>query len=65
MWAAAANAPRAVQELLDWGADVTATSEGGFTALHYAARAGAIDATRVLIEAGADARALLQIARAR
>jgi ankyrin repeat protein len=60
MWAAAANAPRAVQELLDWGADVTTTSEGGFTALHYAARAGAVDATRVLIEAGADARALLQ-----
>jgi ankyrin repeat protein len=44
MYAAAANAPATVQALLDAGADIRATSDGGFTPLHYAARAGAIDA---------------------
>ena len=59
MHAAAANAPRAVEALLDAGAVVAATADGGFTALHYAARAGAIDAARVLLGRGAAVNARL------
>lgn len=54
MYAAAANSAGVVQALLDAGADIAATSDGGFTALHYAARAGAIDGARVLIAGRAD-----------
>lgn len=53
MHAAAANSPSAARALLDFGADIAATSDGGFTALHYAARSGASDAIHVLLDAGA------------
>jgi hypothetical protein len=48
-----------VQALHDAGADVNAASEGGFTALHFAARAGSLEAARVLVAAGANPNAPL------
>ena len=43
-----------VRELLVKGADVGATSNRGWTALHYAACNGHVDVAKVLIENGAD-----------
>jgi ankyrin repeat protein len=70
MWAAAENHPQVVEALAKAGADVnarpdvidlgrrnggtTTPSPGGLTALLYAARNGALAATRALIAAGAD-----------
>ena len=63
MWAAAENNAVAVKALIAGGADVAARSEvspgvaelgnRGFTAFTFAARAGAMDAAEVLLEAGA------------
>ena len=64
MWAAAENNAAAVKALVAGGADIAARSQvspgvaelgnRGFTAFTFAARAGAIDAAEVLLEAGAD-----------
>jgi ankyrin repeat protein len=54
MWAAADNHPKAIQLLLELGAGIDARSNGGFSALLFAARAGKLDAVKALIEAGAD-----------
>lgn len=70
MWAAARNNARAVHVLAEAGADLHARTAGpppapsrsyfrappatSFTALLFAVRAGALDATRVLLDAGAD-----------
>lgn len=70
MWAAAQNHAGAVKVLLEHGANAglhsglttyerkvggqTILPRGGFTALMYAAREGAIDAARVLADGGAD-----------
>jgi ankyrin repeat protein len=63
MWAAAENNAAAVKALIAGGADIAARSQvspgvaelgnRGFTAFTFAARAGAIDAAEVLLEAGA------------
>src|SRR5262245_23116750 len=52
MWAAARNHEDVVRVLLDHGADIHARSSGGFTPLLLAVRHGAMEATRVLLEAG-------------
>jgi ankyrin repeat protein len=68
MWAASANRAAAVKTLVGRGADLYARSlsggaaggraegraSGGYTAYLYAVRSGAIDAARVLLDAGAD-----------
>jgi ankyrin repeat protein len=38
----------------DFGTPKAPTSKGGLTALHYAARQGALDAVRILVDKGAD-----------
>ncbi len=63
MWAAAENNAAAAKALIAGGADIAARSQvspgvaelgnRGFTAFTFAARAGAIDAAEVLLEAGA------------
>jgi ankyrin repeat protein len=52
MWAAAERHPKVVSMLIEVGADVQARSKKGFTALHFAARQGDIETTRVLLAAG-------------
>lgn len=54
MWAAADNHPEAVKLLVELGGEIDARSNGGFSALLFAARAGKLDAVRALIEAGAN-----------
>ena len=53
MWAAAENHLAAADALIDGGADVTAGSDGGFTPLLFAVRAGYLGMTRKLLAAGA------------
>ncbi len=60
MWAAAENHAPMVRWLLDHGARIDRASSGGFTALLFAVRQGAIAATRVLLEAGADVNISVQ-----
>lgn len=48
---------RVVQLLLGWGADVNACSEHQCTALQVAARQGAMDAMRMLLDRGTDVNA--------
>jgi ankyrin repeat protein len=60
MWAAAENNAAAVTALVAGGADLGARSKGGeFTALLFGVRGGAIDATRALLDAGADVNGAL------
>jgi ankyrin repeat protein len=54
MWAAAENHAAAVHSLVELGADINARSNGGWTPLLFAVRAGRIDAAAALLEAGAD-----------
>jgi uncharacterized protein len=54
MWAAGEGHTAVVKTLLEVGAQVDAVSEGGFTALHFAARDSATEAGRLLIASGAD-----------
>ncbi len=58
MWAAAENHVAIMNVLLEGGADVNAASNGTFTALLFAVRQDARDATRLLIAAGADVNAI-------
>ena len=59
MWAAAEDHVEVVKLLIARGADVRATTEeGGFTALTFAARQGALESARSLVAAGADVDAL-------
>ncbi len=60
MWAAHENNAPAIKTLLAAGAerDVRSTA-GDFSALLFAVRAGSVDATRALLEAGADANETL------
>ncbi len=56
MWAAAENNAAAVDVLLGAGARIDARDAAGeFSALAFAVRAGALESTRALLEAGADA----------
>ena len=54
MWAVAQKHPEVARALVERGADVRARSNGGFTALLFAARVGDLDSIRVLLAAGAD-----------
>ena len=54
MWAAAENHPKVLQTLIEASADLQAHTKMGFTALHFAARAGDMESTRTLLGAGVD-----------
>jgi uncharacterized protein len=54
MWAAAENNAAAAKALIEAGADVNVRSNGGFTPLLFASRAGAIDTVKVLLDGGAN-----------
>ena len=54
MWAAAEQHPKVLQALIEARADLTAHTKMGFTALHFAARAGDMESVRTLLAAGAD-----------
>ena len=53
-WAAFNNRGPAVRLLLARGASLNLTNISGFTPVHHAAEAGAVDALNILIAAGAD-----------
>lgn len=55
MFAATENNPEAVRTLLKAGAEVDRLDIGGLSALHKAAQKGSADATKALLEGGADA----------
>ena len=52
MWAAAEHHPNVVRTLIQAGADLRAHTRKGFTPLHFAAREGDLEATRLLLDAG-------------
>jgi uncharacterized protein len=52
MWAAAEHHPDVVRTLIEAGADLQARTRKGFTALHFAAREGDLEVTRLLLGAG-------------
>ena len=54
MWAAAERHVDVVRTLIGARADLTAQTTVGFTALHFAARAGDIETTELLLKAGVD-----------
>ena len=54
MWAAAEQHPRVLQALIEARADLAAHTKSGFTALHFAARAGDLESARTLLNAGLD-----------
>ncbi len=54
MWAAAQQHPKVLQTLIEARADLQAHTKLGFTALHFAARAGDMESTRLLLGAGVD-----------
>jgi uncharacterized protein len=54
MWAAAEQHPKVLQTLIEARADLQAHTKLGFTALHFAARAGDMESVRTLLDAGVD-----------
>jgi ankyrin repeat protein len=54
MWAAAERHSEVIKVLIDAHADLKAHSKPGFTALHFAARAGDIESVKLLLAAGMD-----------
>jgi len=60
MWAAAERHPNVVKMLIDAKADLQARTKRGFTALHFAAREGDQESTRLLLAAGVSANILAQ-----
>jgi ankyrin repeat protein len=54
MWAAAEKHPKVLQTLVEARADLQAHTKLGFTALHFAARAGDMESVRTLLDAGVD-----------
>jgi ankyrin repeat protein len=52
MWAAAEQHPRVLETLIEARADLAAHTKLGFTALHFAARAGDLESVRTLLGAG-------------
>ena len=54
MWAAAERHPEVVKVLVEHRADLQSRTKKGFTALHFAARAGDVESARVLLDAGVD-----------
>jgi len=61
MWAAAERHPDVVKALIEAHPDLNARSKQGFTALHFAARAGDLESAKALLAAGMDINALTQI----
>ena len=60
MWAAADNHPAAAHTLVELGAKVDERSNGGWTALLFAIRAGSREAVGALLEAGANVNDTIQ-----
>ena len=58
MWATAERHPDVVRVLIDHGADLRGRTRKGFTALHFAAREGDLESTRLLLAAGLDVNVL-------
>jgi ankyrin repeat protein len=54
MWAAAEPHPNVLKMLIEAKANLQARTRSGFTALHFAARAGDLESTAILLEAGVD-----------
>ncbi len=54
MWAAAEQHPKVLQTLIEAHADLRTHTKLGFTALHFAARAGDMESVRTLLGAGVD-----------
>jgi ankyrin repeat protein len=54
MWAAAEQHPKVLQMLIEAKANLQARTKSGFTALHFAARAGDLASTTILLDAGVD-----------
>jgi ankyrin repeat protein len=54
MWAAAEHHPDVVRTLIEHGAHLQDRTKKGFTALHFAAREGELECTRLLLAAGVD-----------
>jgi ankyrin repeat protein len=54
MWAAAEQHPKVLQMLIEAKANLQARTKSGFTALHFAARAGDLESTKILLDAGVD-----------
>jgi len=54
MWAAAEQHPRVLETLIEARPDLAAHTKSGFTALHFAARAGDLESVRTLLAAGVD-----------
>ena len=54
MWAAAEHHPDVVRTLIEAKADLRAHTKNGFTALHFAAREGAVESAHLLLAAGVD-----------
>src|SRR6185295_7376001 len=54
MWAAAEQHPNVLQLLIGASANLQAHTKTGSTALHFAARVGDLESTRILLDAGVD-----------
>jgi uncharacterized protein len=61
MWAAAQKHAEVAEALIGHGADVHVRSKSGFTPLLFAARAGDVESSRVLLKAGADVNESVQV----
>lgn len=60
MWASAENYPAAIEMLKELGADIKASSDGGFTALLFAVREGRMEAVQTLLKLGANVNDTIQ-----
>ena len=60
MWAAAGRHPDVVRTLIEAGANLQARTRKGFTALHFAAREGDLQSTKLLLAAGVNVNILSQ-----
>ncbi len=63
MWAAAEDHAAVIRLLKELGADLNTRSNGGFTALLFAARAGRVEAVNALLASGANVNDTIQAAR--
>ncbi len=54
MWAAAEQHPEIVAALIAAHANLTATTDDGFTPIHFAARIGDLESLKLLLDAGVD-----------
>lgn len=61
MWAVAERHTDVAKALIDAGADTKARTKRGFTPLHFAAREGDLESTRMLLAAGVDVNLRSQV----